>query len=1028
MTQHTAPAPSAKKRKVSPLAVTIIGVVVLVLLFIWFASIWAEVLWFDQLGYVNVLVTQWIARGIMFVIGFVMMAVPLYFAIDISHRTRPVYAKLSSQLDRYQEVIEPLRKLLTWGVPVVFGLFAGLAASAWWQPVLLWWNSEPTGEVDPQFGLDLSFYLFDLALWQGVVGFASAVTLIALIATAATSYLYGGIAFTGKEVRISKATRIQAGILATLYVALQAVSLWLDQYSTLSDSRGLVTGALFKDVNAVIPAKQILAGIALIVALLFLFAAITGKWRMPVVGTALLLVASLVVGAGYPWMIQEFKVSPDEKILEAEYVQRNIDATRAAFDLEDVKVERYEAVTDAEPGALRNDAQTTVNIRIMDPEIISPTFAQLEQIRQYYKFPKKLTVDRYEIDGKIEDTVAAVRDIDVENQSGWVNQTLVYTHGYGMVAAYGNQRSVDGQPVFLESGIPTEGRLGEFEPRVYFGVNSPKYSIVGGEREKDIEIDYPADDTEPGKIEVPSTEEPAEAPADEADGADPKAEDGAEEPKEEATEEPDLPADAGPQNMTTFSGDGGPVLGGLFEKIVYALKFQDIEILLSGSVASGSQILFDRDPVERVQKVAPYLTTDSTPYTSVVDGRIVWIIDGYTTSSNYPYAELVNMTDAIVDADHPSQNQPNGMGVNYIRNSVKATVDAYDGSVTLYAWDDKDPILDSWSKIFPTTVKNVSEMSGDLMSHVRYPSDLFKVQRQVLGKYHVTESGAFYSNEDAWRTPNNPVKGKTAGVDASSLPQPPYYLTLAAGKDVDPEFSIYSTYIPDQRGEGSRDILTGYLAANSNAGNVDGEVSEGYGTLKLLTLPKGNTVPGPGQVQNSFTTDPEVTSLLNMLRLGESDVISGNLLTLPVGGGLLYVQPVYVKATTGTSYPLLQKVLVSFGDEIAFEDTLDAALDKLFGGDSGASAGDNQLTDEDGNPVDPEDIESVEPGDEGTEGEGSAKPKPDTSPESLQKALKDMQEAITEREAAMQAGDWAAYGKADEKLTKALEQALKLSE
>ena len=1028
MTQHTAPAPSAKKRKVSPLAVTIIGVVVLVLLFIWFASIWAEVLWFDQLGYVNVLVTQWLARGIMFVIGFVMMAVPLYFAIDISHRTRPVYAKLSSQLDRYQEVIEPLRKLLTWGVPVVFGLFAGLAASAWWQPVLLWWNSEPTGEVDPQFGLDLSFYLFDLALWQGVVGFASAVTLIALIATAATSYLYGGIAFTGKEVRISKATRIQAGILATLYVALQAVSLWLDQYSTLSDSRGLVTGALFKDVNAVIPAKQILAGIALIVALLFLFAAITGKWRMPVVGTALLLVASLVVGAGYPWMIQEFKVSPDEKILEAEYVQRNIDATRAAFDLEDVKVERYEAVTDAEPGALRNDAQTTANIRIMDPEIISPTFAQLEQIRQYYKFPKKLTVDRYEIDGKIEDTVAAVRDIDVENQSGWVNQTLVYTHGYGMVAAYGNQRSVDGQPVFLESGIPTEGRLGEFEPRVYFGVNSPKYSIVGGEREKDIEIDYPADDTEPGKIEVPSTEEPAEAPADEADGADPKAEDGAEEPKEEATEEPDLPADAGPQNMTTFSGDGGPVLGGLFEKIVYALKFQDIEILLSGSVAPGSQILFDRDPVERVQKVAPYLTTDSTPYTSVVDGRIVWIIDGYTTSSNYPYAELVNMTDAIVDADHPSQNQPNGMGVNYIRNSVKATVDAYDGSVTLYAWDDKDPILDSWSKIFPTTVKNVSEMSGDLMSHVRYPSDLFKVQRQVLGKYHVTESGAFYSNEDAWRTPNNPVKGKTAGVDASSLPQPPYYLTLAAGKDVDPEFSIYSTYIPDQRGEGSRDILTGYLAANSNAGNVDGEVSEGYGTLKLLTLPKGNTVPGPGQVQNSFTTDPEVTSLLNMLRLGESDVISGNLLTLPVGGGLLYVQPVYVKATTGTSYPLLQKVLVSFGDEIAFEDTLDAALDKLFGGDSGASAGDNQLTDEDGNPVDPEDIESVEPGDEGTEGEGSAKPKPDTSPESLQKALKDMQEAITEREAAMQAGDWAAYGKADEKLTKALEQALKLSE
>lgn len=1031
MTQHTAPTPSAKKRKVSPLAITIIGVVVLVLLFIWFASIWTEVLWFDQLGYVNVLVTQWIARGSMFVLGFLLMAVPLFFAIDISHRTRPVYAKLSSQLDRYQEVIEPLRKLLTWGVPVVFGLFAGLAASAWWQPVLLWWNSEPVGQVDPEFGLDLSFYLFDLTLWQGVVGFASAVTLIALITTAATSYLYGGIAFTGKEVRISKATRIQAGILAMLYVALQAVSLWLDQYSTLSDARGLATGAMYSDVNAVIPAKQILAGIALIVALLFLFAAITGKWRMPVVGTALLLVASLVVGAGYPWAIQEFKVTPDEKILEAEYLQRNIDATRAAYDLEDVKVERYEAVTDAEPGALRNDAETTANIRIMDPEIISPTFAQLEQIRQYYKFPKKLTVDRYEIDGKIEDSVVAVRDIDVSNQSGWVNQTLVYTHGYGLVAAYGNQRSVDGQPVFLESGIPTEGRLGEFEPRVYFGVNSPKYSIVGGDREKHIEIDYPADDTEPGKIELPSTEEPATTPDGEAPAADDPAaeetpagegEEGAGE--EPATDEPDLPADAGPQNMTTFAGDGGPVLNGLFEKIIYALKFQDIEILLSGSVAPGSQILFDRNPVDRVQKVAPYLTIDGTPYTSVVDGRIVWIIDGYTTSSNYPYAERINMSEAIVDADHPELAQTQ-MGINYIRNSVKATVDAYDGSVTLYAWDEEDPIIASWSKIFPTTVKSVSEMSGNLLSHVRYPSDLFKVQRQVLGKYHVTESGAFYSDEDAWRTPNNPVKSNSAGANANALPQPPYYLTLAAGKNEDPAFSIYSTYIPDQRGEGSRDILTGYLAANSNAGNVDGEVSEDYGTLKLLTLPKGNTVPGPGQVQNSFTTDPEVTSLLNMLRLGESDVISGNLLTLPVGGGLLYVQPVYVKATTGTSYPLLQKVLVSFGDEIAFEDTLDAALDELFGGDSGASAGDNQLTDEDGNPVDAPDGDGEAPAEPGDEDEGTTPPA--SGGASLQKALKDMQEAITERDAAMQAGDWSAYGEADKKLTKALEKALELS-
>lgn len=969
----------------------------------------------------------------MFVIGFILMAVPLFLAIHISHRTRPVYARLSSQLDRYQEVIEPLRKFLTWGVPAVFGLFAGLAASSWWEPILVWWNSEKTGVTDPEFGLDISFYMFDLNVWQGVVAFASALTLISLIATAAISYLYGGIQFTGKEVRISKATRIQAGILATVYLALQGVSLWLDQYLTLSDAQGLLTGAMYSDVNAVIPGKQILAGIAMIVALLFLFAAITGKWRMPVIGTALLLVASLVVGMGYPWAIQQFRVSPDEKSLEAEYIQRNIDATRAAFGLEDVQVERYNAVTDAEPGALRNDAETTANIRIMDPEIISPTFAQLEQIRQYYKFPSRLTVDRYEIDGKIEDTVAAVRDIDVSNQQGWVNQTLVYTHGYGLVAAYGNQRSADGQPVFLEAGIPTDGRLGEFEPRVYFGQNSPNYSIVGGDRENDIEIDYPADEDGTSRqldldeevipeetadvIEdaTPAEEEPLvtdEEAVDEEPAVDGEGEVAAE-------EGPDLPADTGRQNMTTFSGEGGPVLKGMFERLLYALKFQDIEILLSGSVADNAQILFDRDPVTRIQKVAPYLMIDSTPYPSVVDGRIVWIIDGYTTSSSYPYSEQVQLNSAIVDAENTDNTLGAFRTANYIRNSVKATVDAYDGSVNLYAWDEEDPILDAWSKVFPSTIKSVDEMSGELLSHVRYPTDMFKIQRQILGEYHVTESGAFYSKEDAWRTPNNPVNGVT-GSGASALPQPPYYLTLAAGKDADPEYSIYSTYIPDQRGEGSRDILTGYLAANSNAGNVAGEVSEDYGKLRLLTLPKGQTVPGPGQVQNSFTTDPEVSRLLNLLRQGESDVISGNLLTLPVGGGLLYVQPVFVKAKTGTSYPLLQKVLVSFGDEIAFEDTLDEALDVLFGGDSGATAGDNSAATDDDDSPEPE-----EPG-EGEDG-GTTPTVPSVSA-TLEEALLAMQEAIADRDAALQEGDWAAYGEADERLTQALSDALELTE
>ncbi len=995
-------------------------VVLIVLGFLGFASIFTEVLWFDQLGYLPVLVTQWVAAGAMFLIGFFAMAIPVFLAIDIAYRTRPVYARLTAQLDRYQELVEPLRKLIKWTLPAAFGLFGGFASATSWQQVLLWFNSAPSGQKDPEFGLDVSFYLFSLPFWQGVLGFASAAVLISLLLGVATSYLYGGISLAGRDVRVSKATRIQAAVLAFLYLALQGVSLWLDRYAALTNYDGRFTGATYTGVHATIPGKQILAGIAVLVALLFLVTAFTGKWRLPVIGTALLLVSALVVGVGYPWAVQELQVRPDEKSLENEYLSRNIEATRAAYGIDKVKIERYDAVTDAEPGQLRGDAETTANIRIIDPEIVSPTFAQLEQSKQYYQFPESLSVDRYEIDGKIEDTVSAIRDIDISDQKGWYNQTLVYTHGYGLVASYGNQRSASGEPVFLESGIPTSGRLGEFEPRVYFGMHSPEYSIVGGERKKAIEVDYPADDNAQASAAdaagADGSGADAEATADSANTGDAKA-------TEEASAEA---ADGGRQNLTTFAGNGGPELTNIFTKLIYALKFQSMAIVLSGAVVDGSQILYDRNPVDRVKKIAPYLTIDSSPYASVVDGEIVWIIDGYTTSAQYPYSEMNDYNSLIVDADNPRQD-PLAKPVNYVRNSVKATVNAYDGSVTLYAWDTEDPLLQAWGKVYPGTLQPVSKMSGDLLSHVRYPSDMFKVQREVLSTYHVTDADAFYSEEDAWRTPEDPVEGAKAGANSTvEVPrQPAYYLTLAAGKDADPNFSIYSTYIPAARGKDVRNILTGYLAANSNAGNVDGKVSEDYGTLKLLTPPKGNTVPGPGQVQTSFTTDDKVTGLLNILRQGDSArVISGNLLTLPVGGGLLYVQPVYVQATNDASFPILRRVLVSFGDQIAFEETLDAALDELFGGNSGASAGDGAVApgEESAAGDGPDAVTPAQPGD-GADGSTSGV---EQSAE-LTQALRDMKKAMADRDEAMKAGDWAAYGEADERLRDAITRALSAS-
>jgi hypothetical protein len=331
---------------------------------------------------------------------------------------------------------------------------------------------------------------------------------------------------------------------------------------------------------------------------------------------------------------------------------------------------------------------------------------------------------------------------------------------------------------------------------------------------------------------------------------------------------------------------------------------------------------------------------------------------------------------------------------------VKATVDAYDGSVDLYAWDEQDPILKAWMGIYPNTVQPRSEMSAELMAHVRYPADLFKAQRSILGRYHVTEAGAFYSQQDAWMTPNDPVEGTGIGEL-----QPPYYLTLQAPGDTQSKFSLYSTFIPQSTGETTRNVLTGYLIANADAGNQAGKVNGDYGKLTLLNLPRETIVPGPGQVQNNFNADSNVSSLLNLLRQGSTRVLNGNLLTLPVGGGLLYVQPVYIESTGETSYPLLQKILVAFGDQIAFEDTLDEALDALFGGDSGASSG-----------------SETKPETPGSTSSGTV----DAANPALSAALADAAQAIKDKQAALAAGDWKAFGEADQRLAKAVEEALAL--
>jgi uncharacterized membrane protein (UPF0182 family) len=936
------------RRAFSPVRISIFIVVAIGFALFSSAGFYTDVLWYEQLGYSSVFFTEIWAKVAMFAITASVMAIVVGVSMWLAFKSRPIYAKAATTRDifaPFRETINQLRLGVIIGVPLLLGVFSGLAATSKWDEALMFLNAVPTPTHDAQFNLDVSFYLFKLPFFSTATAFLSTVLFLSASAAALVHLFTGAIKFNGRGVSLSKAAGVQVGITAALFMLAQGVSLWLDQYATLTSPSGLYTGATFADVNASIPGLQIMAGIAVLVAVLFVISAFIGRWRLPVLGTGLMLVSSLVLGSLYPWAIQNFQVGPNERTLEAPFIQRNIEATTLAYGLDSIETIQYDAKTTASAGALRKDADTTANIRIIDPYLVSPSFRQLEQIKQYYGFSNHLDVSRYTINGKVQDTVLAVRELNqggLGDSQSWYNNVIVYTHGYGLVAAYGNQGSADGQPVFLQSSIPSEGSLGTFEPRIYFGEQSPGYSIVGAEAGATArELDYPGG----------------------AEGAD--------------------------QTYTTFKGNGGPKLDNIVKRLSYALKFQSEQILLSDAINNSSQILYDRNPIDRVKAVAPYLTIDSDTYPAVVDGKVVWVVDGYTTSNQYPYSRAESFDQSILDSS--GESTTGNPDINYIRNSVKATVDAYDGSVKLYAWDDADPILKVWQKIFPNTLRPITEMSGSLMSQVRYPADLFKVQRSILGQYHVKEAGAFYSQQDAWMTPNDPIS-------STGLQQPPYYLTMKAPGAKDPAYSLYSTFIPRSTGESTRNVLTGYLMVNSDAGTEAGKVSPSYGKFKLLTLPRTTIVPGPGQVQNSFSVDPEVSRLLNLLRQGSTKVLNGNLLTLPVGGGLLYVQPVYIQSTGETSFPLLKKILVAFGDQIAFEDTLDGALNVLFGGDSGA------VTPDPGTNPGP-----TEP--------GSANP-------AVAKALKAAKQAFADKIAAMKAGDWNAYGAADKALKAALDAAI----
>jgi len=910
----------------------------LLIVFLIFTSVYTDLLWFRSVNFSQVFTTVVGTRTLLFVVFGLVMAFIVGLGMYIAYRTRPDYdPRLSAAMEGYRQSIEPIKKWLVIGIAGFLGTLAGLSATAEWGRWMLFRNGGSFGTTDPQFGLDVGFFVFKLPFLRYLTGFGFMALFLTLFFVIAVHYLYGGVRLQN-GLQASEAAQVQISLLLGLICLLKAVAYWLDRYALSIKSEDFVegfTGLKYRDVEAVLPAKTILTFIALVCAVLFFLNVFRRTWTLPLVGLGLLAVSALVIGGIYPAIIQQFQVRPNEPGKESPFISRNIEATRQAYNLSDVQSSEYSAVGQPDEASLAADKGTLDNIRLLDPAIVSPTFRQLQQIRTFYSFPDTLDVDRYSLPSGRTGAIVSTREVDLaavpSAQRNWANDTLVYTHGYGLVAAYDNRANSEGEPEFFAEDIPPIGELKIDQPRVYFGEKSPPYSIVGG----------------PG-----------------------------------LPRELDFPDDASPsgQRNNTYDGIGGVDVGSPLHRLMFAAKFSEPNILLSSLIGADSKILYDRDPLTRVKSVAPWMRVDADPYPAVVNGRIVWLVDGYTTTDAYPYSARLRWSDAISDSLTQRRNINIDQDyVNYVRNSVKAVVDAYDGTVTLYAWDSSDPILQAWQKSFPDTVKPASEMPADLQAHVRYPEDIFKAQRLVYSRYHVTDPTSFYSGQDFWYVPTDPTQ------QAAGKPQPPYYLTLRMPDQVAPEFALTTTFSPVRR-----QTLAAFMSASSEAG-------AGYGKLRVLQLPRNSVIPGPLQVQNTFESDPDVAQQLSLLRRGGSEVELGNLLSLPVAGGFLYVEPVYVRAST-EGYPLLRRVLVSFGQQVAFEENLSDALAKVLG----LSVPDDSDTKND-----------------------DKKGQDKTTPEQrLTKALADADAALQAANEALRNGDFTAYGQAQSELEDAINRAI----
>ena len=841
------------------------------------ATFFTNYLWFDSVNlnsvWIKILLTKGALVGATSLLAFIFIFTNLRLAV----RATPVmdiFESFESQdpLSRFRAwTNERFLRYRLWG-SIGLSLFLGAGASQLWEQVLLFLNQQSFGITDPIFQADVSRYVFGLPLYRLFVSwgfqlviFTSLIIVLFFVATGALQLRQGRLP------EVSSGAKAHLSVLLAFIAILKAFAYRLDSMELLYSPRGKVFGASYTDVIAHLPALNLLILISLFGAVLLLVNIKRRGWLLPATAISLWLAVSIIVGGLVPAAIQRFRVVPDELNKELPYVENHIDYTRLAYGLDSIEEKSFAASPDLSQNDISNNKQTVDNIRLWDPTVLAETYSQLQEIRAYYAL-QEVDVDRYRINGELTQVMVAARELDQTNLPavGWVNERLQYTHGFGVVFSPANNVASQGQPDFYVKGVPATTTVSELEveqPRIYFGesADSVEYVVVNSLQD---EVDYPL-----------STEGQSVA-------------------------------------YTNYSGDGGVGIGSFFRRLGFALRYSELNLLISNQLSDDSKLIMERNIVSRVKKAAPFLYTDNDPYLALIDGNLFWIIDMYTVSDKYPYAQ---------PADTRRINENSGLPVNfnYLRNSVKAVVNAYDGTMNFYVVDENDPIMTAYNDIFPDLFSPKSEMSSELLDHIRYPEDLFTIQSDMYRDYHMTDPRVFYADEDPWVIPSDssttPRVATLRGefTEIGFKPMLPYYLLMSLPGETDLSYLIFQPFNPENRPN-----MQSFLVADADP--------ENYGQLIDFRLPKGEFVDGPSQVATRINQDPDISQIFTLLDQQGSSVIKGNLFVVPINQSILYYQPIYLQGEQNP-LPEFKFVVVVFQDRIIMSETLSEALASIFG-------------------------------------------------------------------------------------------------